>query len=297
MRLRLIGFALALVSLGFLGSWLVEMPEAVQAALVDGVQGAGGMGGSPAEEAPATQAPAGQAEEGNARPVEEEQAPASPEERIAGWREEAKEAQQRAADLLDEARRAQEQAVHAEEEIARLESGEEAPAPTPEPELPTDPEVLARRIDELQGLLEEMESRQTVDEEEIAALEEELQDLQDRGAFLEQNRQERIGRLNAGIDEIESLNSVLSTGNVRDVSAALDDLSERLASASGDASRYAGEQEAELSAMAQRSVEAARDAIDRQDIYLARVSLAVALSQARAARMAAETPGENPLAP
>src|SRR5690606_35077851 len=98
--------------------------------------------------------------------------------------------------------------------------------------------------------------------------------------FLEANRQERIAELDRGIDSITSLFNTLSTGD-SDIDGALAALSSQLGSASSNAAEYAGEDEARLSRLAQHSVEAARQALRRSDLYAARVALGVALTQAR----------------
>jgi chromosome segregation ATPase len=141
-----------------------------------------------------------------------------------------------------------------------------------------------------------MQAMNDISDEQIAALEDELDALEERGEFLEQNRIQRIAAPDRGIDSIETLFDTLSYGNA-DIEGALDQLSRQLGFASSEAARWAGEEEARLSALAQNSVEAAREALGRRDLYAARLSLGIAIQQARAARRAAETSGPSALAP
>src|SRR5690606_15335208 len=100
-------------------------------------------------------------------------------------------------------------------------------------------------------------------------------------------RRSRIQRLDESIVGINEVEPLLASGSL-DVDGDLARIAGILDSASLDAASYAGEDEARLSGLAADAVLAARDALARDDIFAARVSLGVALSQARAARVAAE---------
>lgn len=283
MHVRIFGFSAALILLGGLGFLLVQTEP---------------YGAPPGEEeaAPAPAPPPPVEEEA----VEEEPAPdelaveeeePDPEE----LRQQAEEAQRRVAEHLEAARLAQEEALRAQRRAGILPTEEEE-AEEAAIEVPPTLEALGQRIEELEARLLELETVQDVSDEELAALEEELEYLEERGEFLEANRQERIVALDQNIDSLAQAFETLSTGN-GDVGGALDNLAQRLASTSAEAAQYAGEEEARWIDRAQYSLENAREALDRQDLFAARIALGIALRQAQAARRAAETTGPNALAP
>lgn len=153
-------------------------------------------------------------------------------------------------------------------------------------------EVLLARIEELEGRLAEAEAAQDAQaaeaDERIAELEEQLDELNRRGQFLEENRSERIERLDSGLSALRYVDGVLAGGS-SDIDGDLARIAADLAGAATDAARYAGAEEAQLSAKAQASVQAAREALARSDLYAARIYLGYAMEQAREARAAAET--------
>lgn len=285
MQLRIFGFSAALIVLTVLGLVLVQVPPY-------------GEPEPPEEEAPVQEAPEPEPEPevGAEEEVpEEELAEEAEEPSLEELRQQAEDAQRRVAEHLEAARRAQEEALQAQRRAGLLpepvEEEEEAPA-----EAPASIEELTQRIEELEARLAEMQAMQEISDEEVAAMEEELEYLEERGAFLEENRQQRIVQLDQGIDSLESLFRTLTDGE-SDIDGALAELSQSFQSNTENAFEYAGEEEARLTELAQRSVEMAREALVRRDLYAARVAIGAALYQARAARRAAETTGPNPLSP
>ena len=284
MQLRIFGFSAALIVLTVLGLVLVQVPPY-------------GEPEPPEEEAPVQEAPEPEPEPevGAEEEVpEEELAEEAEEPSLEELRQQAEDAQRRVAEHLEAARRAQEEALQAQRRAGLLpEPVEEEEAPA---EAPASIEELTQRIEELEARLAEMQAMQEISDEEVAAMEDELEYLEERGAFLEENRQQRIVQLDQGIDSLESLFRTLTDGE-SDIDGALAELSQSFQSNTENAFEYAGEEEARLTELAQRSVEMAREALVRRDLYAARVAIGAALYQARAARRAAETTGPNPLSP
>ncbi len=175
------------------------------------------------------------------------------------------------------------------------------PGPTPPPEAGEEAaaaseDELHDRIAEMEARLAELEGNQSAEiaaaEARIAELEDELDELNGRGVFLEQNRSERIERLRSGMEGIQFAEGNLAVGS-SDLDGDLDQIAAELGGAAADAARYAGEDEAGLATRAQASVQAAREAIARGDLYAARMSLGYALAQARAAQAAAEAGSQD----
>lgn len=278
MHIRIFGFSAALILLTALGFFLVQVDP---------------YGAPPAaEEEEAAELPppeeAPPAEEEFAEEIEEEEEEEPTPEDL---RLQAEEAQRRVAEHLEAARLAQEEALRAQRRAGILPEEEPAAQAAP-PTL----EELGQRIEELEARLAELQATQELSDEEVAALEEELDSLEEHGEFLEENRQARIAELDQGIASITQLFETLSTGD-GNIDGALASLSRQLEGTSSDAAQYAGEEEARLIGLAHHSVEAAREALVRQDLYAARIALGFALHQARAARQAAELSGPNPLTP
>jgi len=148
-------------------------------------------------------------------------------------------------------------------------------------------EVMQARIEALEGSLAELEATRQAQAEQIAELEAELEGLNRRGEFLEENRAARIDRLESGMEGMVQVDRLLAQGS-GDLDRDLGAIAQELAGAASDASRYAGEQEARLAADAQASVQAAREALGRSDLFNARVHLGRAMQLAREARVAAE---------
>lgn len=293
MRMRILGFAAALAALAWLGHSLVGMPVLLQQILPGSSYGESYGEGYPPEGAEAPVETETPLEQPPQQAPAEEEAGESPE----ALRRQAQEAQDLAAELLQRSQEELDRSQRAQERADALEAGEveEAPPPEEEEEI-TDPAVLAARITALEERLSAMETEQDASEEEIAALQDELDALDAQGERLEVHRQQRIERLGQGMDEIRAVSSLLATGN-GDVGAALDSLAQQLGATSGDAARYAGEEEARHAAAAQDAVRTAQRLLGQQDLYNARIALGIALSQARSAQRAAQTSGPNPLSP
>jgi len=282
MHVRIFGFSAALVFLAALGFVLVQAdPYASPPAAEEEPTGP-----SPEEEAARAQEQAKTAEaEAIDEELEEEEEPS-----IDELRQQAEDAQRRVAEHLEAARRAQEEALRVQRRAGIL------PETEGEAALAGDPEELGRRIEELEARIAEFEAAQAQAEEEVEALDEDLAALEEHGEILERSRQARIAELDRGIASMTQLFETLTTGNA-DIEGALANLSRQLAGTSDEAARYAGEDEARWIGLAQNSVEAAREALNRRDLYAARVALGVALYQAQAAKRAAELAGPNPLVP
>lgn len=277
MRLRLFAFAASLFLLATIGHVLVQMPYGEPSE--PEVEGEAGEEAAPPEDEEALAEPA-------PLPPDEELVPEGEEvPDIETLRQQAEDAQRRVAEHLEAARQAQEEADRARR-LAGLAPDELREAE--EPEAPFSMEELVRRVEALEAQLAELQERDEASEEEIAALEEELEALEERNELVEQNRIQRIDTLDRGIDSMRTLFERLATGNA-DIEGALAQVERELDRAASEAARWAGEEEARLSAAAQRAVEAAREALSRRDLYAARIHLGIAIQQALAARRAAET--------
>lgn len=286
MRIRILGFAATVAALGWLGYALVGMPDAVR-----GLAVAQQEPEVPSE--PESPPPPEPDELDTRLRLEGEETEDVEEDRLtaAELRREAEEARERAAELREQAEREMERGRLAERQAEALEAGGEVTDEglDEEEELPG-PAELAARIAAIEERLAELQVAGEDSALEIAELEEQLAALEEQGELLEASRLQRIDTLEGGMDELRNLNAILATGE-GDVDAALDALSVQFGATSDEAARYAGEEEARLAASAQQAVEAARQALARQDLYNARVALGIALSQARAAREAAMTAG------
>ena len=171
--------------------------------------------------------------------------------------------------------------------------GEQAQPQTHVPGLPgetAEEEAIRARISELEESLAEQQAAQeeqaAQSDQRISELENDLDALQQRGAFLEQNRTSRIQRLQSGIDGMRYVFQVLSVGS-SDLDGDLAQIADELEGAATDAARYAGPREAALAARSQAWVQAAREAIARNDLYAARINLGQAMADARDAQAAA----------
>lgn len=189
-----------------------------------------------------------------------------------------------------------EEAQPGEEAVAEqgeTQPGAEAQPQTNVPGLPgetAEEEAIRARISELEQSLAEQQAAQeeqaAESDQRISELENDLDDLQQRGAFLEQNRTSRIQRLQSGIDGMRYVFQVLAVGS-SDLDGDLAQIADELEGAATDAARYAGPREAALAARSQSWVQAAREAIARNDLYAARINLGQAMADARSAQAAA----------
>jgi len=174
-----------------------------------------------------------------------------------------------------------------EESLAGAEAraGAGAAAPPGETE-----EELQARLSGLEADLADQRAAQeeqaAADDQRVAELENNFDDLQQRGASLEENRASRVERLQSGIDGMRYVFQVLSVGS-SDLDGDLSMVADELQGVSQDAARYAGPREAELASRSEAAVQAAREAIAREDLYAARIELGIALANARAAQAAA----------
>src|SRR5690606_31692858 len=155
MHLRIFGFSASLVLLAALGWVLVQTPTPY---------------GEPVEPEPEEE---DLLAEEDAEEVDVEE-----------LRRQAEDAQRRVAEHLEAARRAQEEALRAQRQAGIVLQEEELPEEVEEDvEPPTTLEDLARRVEELETRLAEMQAMNEISDEQIAALEDELDALEERGEF------------------------------------------------------------------------------------------------------------------
>lgn len=152
-------------------------------------------------------------------------------------------------------------------------------------------EETARQREQIDGLLESVETLgddQLALQQQTDEIEEEMALRAERGAFLERNRLERVAGLSETQVQVNELGDILATGT-GDVDAALASMGQYLETLAQDAAAYGGEEEAVMSREGRLYVERAREALVRDDLFGARMNLALALIPLQQAVEAAET--------
>ncbi len=159
----------------------------------------------------------------------------------------------------------------------------------------SEPEVEALRQEAAQERQREEDTEALAQEsaERVAALQRQLEQIEQRGREIEANRVGRADAYGNASGTLSNAQAILAGGST-DVALELDSAEQVLAVAADNAGRFGGEQERAVAVQSLDGLEAARSAIAQGDLYQARLDLLFAADAANRA-LAVATSSAHPL--